>query len=298
VKYIDLLIEFMEKIISTRLYTLLETSIREEEKYQHYRNLISIIIGLDKPSVYKTAFLSEKYLRSIPEIRKYYELKEANYLEIHSILRKALYDEVKILNIQGAESLLSRILFLLASISHILPYAPDLSKYILQLSNILAIPVPPKADEAKAIDLLKPGEEIDLFVGDIHSFWIIEVLTSILNNRGYYVKLIFCLEEYETNINYNNYKRYIQLLGNKESIQVDFIKCSQLNSSTYLGEETFIIINNLILYHIIDNIDKLHGSNIYLVFNPNNTPLQKILGSIPIVISIENLRNILLKIKT
>ncbi len=292
--YGSLLLSLLNNLLFFKTRLLFRKTTNEHKLFNHYRNIFSIISNIDTLSLTKPCILVEKYFRSVGYLKEYYDLEEAEYISIHGVLRKALAEEVNILRIQGASSIYSRMLFLLASLNYLVLFKPELARYSLQLNNILSMPVPPQADEAKILDLLKPGEEITFIPGNIYSAWALEILIKDLISQGYRVKLLVCNEEFELNINKNNVLRYWRQIIDKEGVELVFINCYKGLLST--NSSVVVVLNNLLIFHILDKIGELTDhDNAILVFNPMYTVLQEILGSTPIVISISSLRNILFR---
>lgn len=282
------LIYFKTKLLISKIIN------QRNDLFKYYRNILTIIANTERLSLAKTITLVETYLRSIDHIREYYSREEANYILEHKVFIKALNDTINILEVQGALSIYSRILFLIASLNHLITYKPDLSRYLLRLNNLLTLPVPPHADDAKIIDFVKPGEEIIFVPGSIYTLWALEILIEKLLSRDYYIKLLICNNDFELCISKNNVMRYWKHLISKDKIKIEFIDCN--NIASLFKHNTTVIINKLVIYHILDNINRLTKTlNPILVFNPSYTVLQKILGHTPIVISVTSLRDILFR---
>jgi len=257
---------------------------------RHYKNMLSIVVNIDKIELAKTALLIEKYSRSVPSIKEYYDLEEASYIELHYVLRKALLDEVGIMRIQGASALLSRLLFLLAVTNPVIHYRIDLTKYLSYLNTVLSMPVPPRASEAKVVDLLKPGDRIGVVVGSIYSLWILEVFLREALDEGFKISLYICSEEYELNANRRNYTRYLR--GLLEEVDIAVVNCVECLEREALQNELLVVTNNLAVLSIIDCLSTDKSlDNTLLLFNPINTPLQEVFGSTPIAMSVEGIRN-------
>ncbi len=290
--YEDILIRIIEKIIEHKISILLSTDLSPRNKYEHLKNMFSIVINIDIPSIYRTAYMLEKYMQTIDQVKKLYEVREATYITIHYNLRKNLYEEVEILKIQGAETLLSRILFLAASINKLIGLTPLPSKYLLNLNKILSMPVPPSSEEARTLDLINPGNRICIFPGSINLLWIYVVVIKELMRKGYNITLYVSKESYEDSLYRGNVTRYINEL---DSIDIFFTEpCREILCNRRCALS--IIANIPCIYYILDNLETLDNlGNTLLVFNPIKTPLEETLGLTPIVISVESLRNILFK---
>ncbi|MET1159911.1 MAG: hypothetical protein ABWW65_03025, partial [Thermoprotei archaeon] len=214
--------------------------------------------------------------------------------ELHHILKKALVEESNILRIQGAFSVLSRLLFLTAVVNPIIHIEPDLTKYIFKINSILSMPVPPKASDAKVLDLLKSGDSVTVVTGSIYSVWVLQVLIDEMLNMGIKPDVLICSQEYELNISSKNYMRYFREYIDRKIVKI--YDCLTRITELYdLTDTITIILNNLVLYKILDTIRHYRGSdNILLAFNPLNTPLQLVFGSTPLVISVSTLKKMLI----
>ncbi len=288
-----LLLSMVNSILSNKINILLKSRVKGQDLFKHYRNMLSIMLSIDEPSIYRVALLLEKYIRSIESVREYYDLEEAEYIQIHHVLKKSLTDEIGLLKIQGASSILSRLLFLAASVNPLIAGKPELAKYVLQLANILSMPVPPQADEAKVVDLLKPSEELWVFAGSLYSLWVLDLFLRELVDRGYHVSLYICSEAYELNLSGLNASRHLKNMPSQ--LRIEEVDCGKIIVREDSGVFK-LVLNNLAIYRVLDTMYRHREvGNTVLVFNPIGSPLQEILGLTPIVISIESLKNILFK---
>lgn len=291
------LIELLNQILYLKTKSLTNSSISDNDVLIHYKNILSIIINTEQFSLTKILLLIEDYLRTINSVREHYEYEETNYITIHSTLRKTLFEEISLLKKQGASSIYSRLLFLTASLNPLIPSRVDLSKYYANLNNILSIPVPPSASEAKIIDLLLSTDTIGIVPGSIYSTWVLETLVNELISNQNSVEIIVCRENYDYNINVKNIYRLMRECIDNKLINLKETSCLRISS---LKETDYLIIcNNLAIYNILDNIDKFGSntsSNYLIVFNPLNTVLVENFGIAPVVISISTLKNILFEI--
>jgi len=290
----DLKTLFINEVLANKLMVLYKSGIYGYNLYNYYRGLASIILNIDKPSIYKTSLLMDRYIRSIEFVKKYYEMMIAKYIDIHPFLVKSLRDEINILLIQGAESLLSRILFLIASMNHVIDIEADVGKYVANLNNILSIPVPPRAGDAKAIDLVKPGDNVCILIGDIQSLWAWSVFLNELFRNEANPIIHVCDEQYGLNTTISYLRRFLPMDMRKNPEVINSHECvlslNMLNDCDYI-----LVANKLAIYSVIDNIDKKYPYNILLLLNPVNTTLGVLTGSTPIVINIMDFKNILFR---
>ncbi len=267
----------------------------DEKIWLHYRNLAALMLTMNNPRPYKFLVLANKYVYSTNTGRRYYGMNEAEYLEVNNQLVKSLSDEVSILKIQGAETLLSRLLFLLASINRIEIPRDTLLNYFSKINTILSIPTPPKASNARIIDLATEQSRIGLFVGTVNTWWVISVLIRLLAEKNIGYELIVFDNSFEDYITSNNISRYIQ----GQDIKTSIAKQEHL-SIEELGRkyDLLFIANYLAVMKIIEEYlclgEKImYGENTLLVFNPIGTPLEEVFGMSPIIINANDVKNII-----
>lgn len=289
------IVELFNQILYSKTKLLTNSSIGDKDVLTHYRNLLSIVANIEQFTLSKTLLLIEEYLRSIDSVREYYNREEANYITIHAAMRKSLLEEVSILKIQGASSICSRLLFLMASLNPLISYRIDCSKYYVNLHNILSMTAPPGASEAKIIDLVTSSDTVSIIPGNIYSTWVLETLVNELLVNQINVEILVCRENYDLNISMKGIQRLLREIVDKKEIVLNEIDC--LKKYSYRESDYMIISNNLAIYSILDDIDKFKYSSYYLVaFNPINTVLVEKLGIAPVVLSISTLKNILFEI--
>jgi hypothetical protein len=269
----------------------------DDKIWLHYRNLVALMLTMNNPQPYKFLVLANKYVYSTNTGRRYYGIVEAEYLEVNNQLVKSLFDEISILKIQGAETILSRVLFLLASINRIEVTRDTLLNYLSKINTILSIPTPPKASNARIIDLATEQSRIGLFIGTVNAWWVINVLIRLLAEKNIDYELIVFDDSFEDYITFNNINRYIQ---NQEA-KISIAKQEHLN----IGElskryDLLVIANYLAVMKIVEEYlclgeKTMYGENTLLVFNPISTPLEEVFGMSPIVINADDVKNFINK---
>jgi hypothetical protein len=286
-------IKLMHYLLSHVLKPFLKLG--DEKIWLHYRNLVALMLTMNNPQPYKFLVLANKYVYSTSTGRRYYGMIEAEYLEVNNQLVKSLFDEIGILKIQGAETILSRLLFLLASINRIEVTRDTLLNYFSKINTILSIPTPPKASNARIIDLATEQSRIGLFIGTVNTWWVISVLIRLLAEKNIDYELIVFDNSFEDYITSNNINRYMQDQG----VKISIAKQEHLNIEE-LGRryDLLFIANYLAVMKIIEEYicigeKTIYGENILLVFNPINTPLEEVFGMSPIVINVNDLKNII-----
>ncbi|ADI32366.1 hypothetical protein [Staphylothermus hellenicus] len=263
--------------------------------WRHYKNLVTLIVNMNKLSMHKFALLSNKYIYSTREGRKFYDLRKAEYLDINYSLIKALRDEINLLRIHGAESLFSRILYLAASVNRLDTTRESVIKHVRKLGDILTIPVPPQADSARVLDHVSSSSRVGFIVGSIYTWWILKNIIDLLLDRDVLIEIILFKDKYEDYVSRDDVKRlHIRELSIDilyiDPVKIDLEKMSRkydiILNTNYLV--TIYVIESLILNK--KSLDKSRV-NIINIFNPINTPLEEVFGLSPIIISLDELRN-------
>ncbi len=250
---------------------------------------------MKKPSLHRYAWLSDQYLRKTGISTKYYVNLETKYMLIDKMLTDQLINEIKTLILQGASSIASRILFIAANLNTFTSKnIEELIIYSRRLPEILSIPVPPWADTGRIIDLVSSNEQIRIFLGSFTTAWIIKGLTYYLKSMSINLEYIICAEEYRDYINSSNVYRFFERDKRHEIV---IIKCSnprEILSILQSNNAYVLSLNYLSILTALDHINELNNaSNTLLLFNPSNTPLEKVFNNKKqIIISVEDLINI------
>jgi len=271
-------------ILSTRTHVIISSKTPLEKLYEHYKNLLTIASSLETASLTQIALLTNKYLYKTGIANHYYTNEEISYINVHYRLVKTLSEEASVLKIQGVESLLSRILFLLASINRHMLDTKLLLEYAKKINTILSIPTPPWTDEARRIDLLEPGSRIHIFPGTVLSTWILSTLTELLDKQEIETNIMLCNEPYEDYLTINRLSRFYEF-RNKTISTIDCKNILQYIRDIEAKSDLIISYNNLLVYDILDHyfleknvpdIDK-----VLILINPIGTPLEEILDATP-----------------
>ena len=279
------------------LKTTSRTSMKKTNLINHYKNLLYMVFSQEKPCIHKTYYFLAKYVEKTIEGKKYYAQREARTLELIPVFRKRLGEELYLLKLHGAESIISRTSFLLAGINK-LEINPDLDyilEYLDKINKILLRPVPPKAYDSRLLELLSPGSKIGVILGFSYTWLVTNVLIEELNKKSVEIELITLKERLEDNISRETIKRYI---GSKD-FRTREITLKDLHS---LGNnyDILIILNYYCIFKILDDIlennDKEQlNDKCLLVFNPMHTPIGETLGNTPIVMTSKNIKENLRK---
>jgi len=263
----------------------------DERVYEYYRGVLSIVLSMDEPALFKAFSLIERYLRELKCIKLFIEEAESKYSTVHDVLKKLLISELELMKIHGALTLYSRLVFMNASLNYLIPLKPDISKYVTRIRSFLTAPTPPQADESRIVDLLKPGDTVAVIPGDIHGAWILEVFAKMLAEAGVAVKILLCSERYWTSLCRYSYRVFRDL---ESGVEVLFTDCSKLAVTPDTG--LLLVSHPLVVIKFIENLassGNYSDSGVLLAFNPQNTVLQKLFGPTPVVISTASLKSLL-----
>jgi len=262
--------------------------------HKHYKNILYIAANLDESNFMKTIILIEKYIHSIDYLREYIDRSVNEYMLLHETLRKILYDETRILEIHGAITLNSRLLNLASSLNYIVPYKPPVEKYLKITGEVLSKPIPPQADEAKILDNIESDSRATLIPGSIYSTWVLNVLVDMLIKQGVRVAIYICSERYEFNIYSGNYTWFFKDYLFNQSIEFKITDCSREHLIIPSPSDICIVMNSLAILNVINNIEYYSNKDLLLAFNPYYTTIQNYVYNAPIVMSVNNLRDMLL----
>jgi len=89
----------------------------DERAYEYYRGVLSIVLSMDEPALFKAFGLIERYLRGLKCIKLFVEEAESKYYTVHDVLKKLLISELELMKIHGALTLYSRLVFMNASLN-------------------------------------------------------------------------------------------------------------------------------------------------------------------------------------
>lgn len=289
-----IILEMIHYMLKHRMKPFLSYS-SNNDIWRHYKNLITLIVNMNEYSMYKFALLSNMYIYSTHEGRKFYDLRKAEYLDINYSLLKALREEIKLLKIHGAESLFSRILFLAASVNRLDTTRELVIKYVKKLGNILTIPVPPQADSARVLDHVSSSNRVGFIMGSIYTWWILKNIIDLLLDRGVHIEIILFRDHYEDYVSRDDVKR-LRIDGFNTDIH--YIDPARIDLAKISRRYDIVLnINYLVTLYVIESL--IHSEkplerslvNIINIFNPANTPLEEVFGLSPIIISLDELRN-------
>ncbi|MCD6300791.1 MAG: hypothetical protein J7L82_01825 [Staphylothermus sp.] len=271
------------------LTTSSKTSTKKNHLIEHYKNMLYIVFSQEKPTIHKTYYLLAKYVEKTTEGKKYYTQREVRTLELIPIFRKRLREELHLLKLHGAESILSRTIFVLAGINK-LEINPDLdyiTQYLDKIDKILLRLVPPKAYDSRLLELLSPNSKVGIILGFSYTWLVTDTLIDELNRKGIETELIILKEKLEDNISTETIKRYI---GNKD-IKTREITLKDLKNLED-NYDILVILNYYYIFKILDDIIENNETSLsdkhLLVFNPMQTPIGEILGNTPIVMTVKN----------
>jgi len=265
--------------------------------HKHYKNILYIASNLDESNFVKTIILVEKYIHTIDYLRAYIDRSVNEYMLIHETLRKILYDETRILEIHGALTLNSRLLNLASSLNYIIPYKPPVEKYLKIAGEVLTKPISPQADEAKILDNIEFESKVLLIPGSIYSTWVLNVLVDQLIKQGVQIAMYICSEKYEFNVYSNNYTWFFKDYLFNKNIEFKIIDCSKESLNIPSSINVCIVMNSLAILNIINNMEDYLDRSILLAFNPHYTTIQNYIYNAPIIMSVSNLRDMLLTYK-
>lgn len=296
IKNQHLLISMIHYVLSARTRVIITNKKPLEKPFEHYRNLLTIVSTLEEASLTRIALLTNRYLYKTGIADHYYTNEEISYINVHYRLVKTLSEEASILKIQGVESLLSRILFLLASTNRHMLDTKLLLEYAKKINTILSIPTPPWTDEARRIDLLEPGSKIHVFPGTILSTWILSTLFELLEKQEIETNIILCDEPYEDYLTINRLSRFHEF-RDKTMSTINCRNILQYIKSIEPKSDLIISYNNILVYDILDHF--FLGKNIpdldkvLILINPIGTPLEEVLGTTPRVLMPSSMVNLI-----
>ncbi len=273
------------------LKTTSKKSMKKPTLINHYKNMLYIVFSQEKPCIHKTYYFLAKYVEKTIEGKKIYAQREARTLEFIPVFKRKLGEELYLLKLHGAESIISRTSFLLAGINK-LEINPDLDyilEYLDKINKILLRPVPPKAYDSRLLELLSPGSKIGVILGFSYTWLVTNVLIEELNKKSVKIELITLKEKLEDNISRETIKRYIRsrCFRTKEITLKDLY----ILGNSY---DILIVLNYYCIFKILDDIiennDKEQLNDKYLlVFNPMHTPIGETLGNTPIIMTSKNI---------
>ncbi len=260
------------------------------------RGLASLIVVMEYPKTTSFSVASYKYVRDTAETVDY-RIEINNYLKMHNILSRRLDEELKYLKIQGYESVGSKLLFILSSMVRWSPLmVTEVVKYANRVNELLKIPIPPWAENARIIDLLNPGSKVLFFLGSILTSWIIGSILDILHEKKVEINIMVCRQEYEDYVNLQN--AYSLFGDHAQNIYaVDCSKAEAIIDQWSHGHDLVVNSNYLSILSLIDGLiannipADISSQGILFVFNPKDTPMYRLarFGQFSVVASLEEL---------
>lgn len=275
------IIGFIDRAITQYTNILLKYA-GEQEPFTIFKNILSPILTMKNPRISTYLWIIDRYMRETGVSDKYFNSREAEYLLIDHGLTNQLIEEVKILSIHGVSDLASRILTVMANINRFeLIDVKELTVYRRRIPEILSMPVPPWTDEGRMVDLLGNGDRVVVLPGSITLSWLIKGLNYYFRLRGIKAYYMVCSDPYQDYINRRNIHRVLKSINPG---MIEFIDCSNSYglARRILGVKELVVITSY--YAILFLIDSMRNGldtgssydNILLVFNPIDTPLEKV----------------------
>ncbi len=170
------------------------------------------------------------------------------------------------------------------------------SKICNRVNELLKIPIPPWAENARIIDLLNPGSKVLFFLGSILTSWIIGSILDILHEKKVEMNIMVCRQEYEDYVNLQN--AYSLFGDHAQNIYaVDCSKAEAIIDQWSHGHDLVVNSNYLSILSLIDGLiannipADISSQGILFVFNPKDTPMYRLarFGQFSVVASLEEL---------
>ncbi len=233
---------------------------------------------------YSDTFLvkAHRYMEKYREYRLYYDRIRVLLLNTLQALEKRLREEIGFLRAQGIESIISRIIYLMAVLNC------DESLYRryldpLKIQKILSVPPAPWAQHCKIFDFIAGDTRLNILPGGVIQLWALKVLLEELSSRGVSSRIYLPatrLLDYISNIDY-----FDGINDKAEIVPYNPEKLREIIS--YLGEkQELVLVSNMLGIASITTLLHIEGEtydNIYLLFNPIETRLARYLVQTPYV---------------
>ncbi len=234
---------------------------------------------------YSDTFLvkTHRYMEKYREYRQYYDRIRVLLLNTSQALEKRLREEIGFLKAQGIESIISRVIYLMAVLNC------DESLYRryldpLKIQKILSVPPTPWAHHSKIFDFIAGDTRLNIIPGGIIQLWPLKVLLEELNSRGVSSRIYLPatrLLDYISNIDYFD--------GINDKAEIVTYNPEKLREIiTYLGEKHEpVLVSNMLGIASITTLLHTKGKtydNIYPLFNPIETRLARYLVQTPYII--------------
>ncbi len=241
---------------------------------------------------YSDTFLvkTHRYMEKYREYRQYYDRTKALLLNTSQALEKRLREEIGFLKAQGIESIISRVIYLMAVLSC---DEPLYRRYLdpLKIQKILSVPPTPWAQHSKVFDFIAEDTHLNIIPGGVIQLWPLKVLLEELNSRGVSSRIYLPETRLLDYISINNIDYFEGINDKAEIVPYNPEKLREI--ITYLGEKHEpALVSNMLGIASITTLLHTEGKtydNIYLLFNPIETRLTRYLVQTPYIIPATNI---------
>ncbi len=239
---------------------------------------------------YSDSFLvkTHRYMEKYREYRRYYDRIKALLLNTSQALEKRLREEIGFLKAQGIESIISRIIYLMAVLNC---DEPLYRRYLdpLKIRKILSVPSTPWAQHSKIFDFITEDTHLNIIPGGVIQLWALKILLEELNSRGVSSRIYLPATRL---LDYISSVDYFEGINNEAEV-VPYNPEKLREIIAHLGEKhELVLVSNILgiasittLLHIEDKT----YDNIYLLFNPMETRLAQYLVQTPYIMPATNL---------
>ncbi len=239
---------------------------------------------------YSDSFLvkTHRYMEKYREYRQYYDRIRALLLNTSQALEKRLREEIDFLKAQGIESIISRIIYLMAVLNC---DEPLYRRYLdpLKIQKILSVPSTPWAQHSKIFDFITEDTHLNIIPGGVIQLWALKILLEELNSRGVSSRIYLPATRL---LDYISSVDYFEGINNEAEV-VPYNPEKLREIIAHLGEKhELVLVSNILgiasittLLHIEDKT----YDNIYLLFNPMETRLAQYLVQTPHIMPATNL---------